>query len=105
MNFLVIKTNTNNIDIANKISNLLLNEKLSPCVQIKKNYKSNYIWNDKIVSDYEHLVQIKTLPSFKKLVVELIMSNHNYDIPEITINKEEIINPNYAEWFTKCLKK
>jgi len=105
MNFLIIKTSTNNIDIANKISNLLLNKKLSPCVHIHKNYKSNYIWNNKIVSDCEHLVQIKTLPSFKKLVTEVILSNHNYDIPEITMSKEKIINTNYAEWFTGCLKK
>jgi len=105
MNYIIIKTSTNDIDVATDISNALLNRKLSPCVQIEKKCKVNFIWNDKTVNDNEHIVRIKTISVNKKDIVDVIMSYHNYDIPEITLKEETIINDEYARWFKKCLKK
>ena len=105
MNLIIIKTSTNDIDVAMNISNTILNKKLSPCVQIKQNCISIYNWNDNIVKDEEHIITIKTIDILKEDIVDIIKSYHNYDIPEITLSNEIVLSKKYARWFKKCLKK
>ena len=105
MKYIVISTTTNKKVIADNISNTLLKKKLSPCVQIKSNIISNYIWNDKIKTDEEFSVQIKSILKFKNEIIDIIIKLHNYDIPEIISNDIYILNNHYKTWYKECLKK
>ena len=77
MNFITIKTSTNDIDVATEISNVLLNKKLSPCVQIEKECTVKYLWNNEIVNDKEHIIRIKTISLYRDDVFNIIMLYHN----------------------------
>ena len=80
--YILIKTSTDSIDIANSISNKILNQKLSPCTQIYQT-ESLYVWNKKATKSYEYIVEIKTISKHINKVSNIIKEMHNYDVPEI----------------------
>ena len=98
MNYKIIKTSTNDIKIANKISKDLLDCNLSPCVKI---FDSNtyFKWNDQIVNENEFIIEIKTTSNHMSKVIKTILSYHNYDNPEIISYNFEILSSNYKQWF------
>ena len=48
--FRIIETTTDDIQIANSISQSIIKNKLSPCVQIIRPANSTYIWEGEIES-------------------------------------------------------
>ena len=62
MKIKIIQTTIDSIKIAESISELLVNNNASPCVQIISNVKSVYQWKDKVEHSSEILLLIKTLP-------------------------------------------
>jgi len=103
--YLTICTTTDNIDIANKISEFILNEKYSPCIQIIPNVSSKYIWKDKIKSAIEYRIDIKTNSLQKDKIINIIKDIHNYDAPEIISSEIKILDNNYENWFKSNIRK
>ena len=68
---------------ADQIANKLVQEKLAACVNIIPNIKSIYRWKDKINTDSEFLLIIKTMKSVENKVIQYIKKHHSYDTPEI----------------------
>ena len=68
---------------ADQIANKLVQEKLAACVNIIPNIKSIYRWKDKINTDSEFLLIIKTIKSVENKVIQCIKKHHSYDTPEI----------------------
>jgi len=62
MKIKIIQTTTDSIKIAESISELLVNNNASPCVQIISNVKSVYRWKNKLEQSREILLLIKTIP-------------------------------------------
>ena len=56
----IIETTTDDIEIAKSISNKLISENLSPCIQIVDNIHSLFVWNGKLNDTNEILLRIKT---------------------------------------------
>ena len=71
--------------------------------QTYKNIFSDYIWKSKIEEAKEIKIDIKTHVSLKGKIVEIIKEHHNYECPEIILQKIELINGEYSEWFNKNL--
>ena len=67
-----IITNTDSLEIANKINDYLLKAKLSPCVQILSGIDSRYMWKGKIESHKEYLILIKCKNSNSEEIVKHI---------------------------------
>jgi len=99
MKIKIINTTTDSEDTASYISKLLLNEKLSPCVQIIPRINSLYIWKGKIEESQEFLLIIKTTVEMLEKCKELIIKHHNYDIPELITIDGELLYDNYKDWF------
>ena len=95
----IICTTTDSKNIAENISKEVINSKLSPCAQIINNIKSYYIWNNELKNQREYLIQIKTKSSNLDLIKNIILDNHNYDIPEIISYDMNIENDSYKDWF------
>lgn len=75
-------TTTPNLELANSISNELIEKKLAACISINK-ITSIYHWEGKTENSDEFELKIKTkLKNFKK-IKKLIISLHTYDVPEI----------------------
>ena len=102
--FIVISTTLSKKQNAIYISNKILNEKYAACIQLIPNISSYYIWNDKIESDKEFLLNIKTINTMKDKIVEIIKAHHEYEIPQIISYDFRMDNENYKKWFKSIVK-
>lgn len=80
--YIIIKCATDNEDIANKISEILLKERLISCCQIT-NINSSYHWKGNIEHSKEYVLEMKTKKELYKRIEKVILENHNYELPEI----------------------
>jgi len=101
MNIKIIQTTTDSRKIAELLSNLLVKNNISPCVQIIPNIKSVYQWKDSIKHSNEILLIIKTINKNVHQCKDLILKHHNYDMPELIILDGQIAEDNYKTWFAK----
>ena len=99
--FRIIETTTDCIKVAEKISQSLLDSKLSPCVQIIDGIKSNYIWKDKVESSNEYTIKIKTVEGYIDRISSIIKKKSNYDVPEIISYEFRIEDEEYEDWFNE----
>lgn len=80
--YIMITTTFDNKDEANKIIDLLLNERLVSCCQLS-NITSSYHWKGKIEKADEYLLQMKSKKELYKEVEKVILDNHSYETPQI----------------------
>ena len=99
MKIKIIQTTIDSIKIAKSISELLVNNNASPCVQIISNVKSVYRWKNKLEQSSEILLLIKTIPEKIQQCKDIILKHHNYDIPELIVLDGDIIEDYYEAWF------
>ena len=99
--FKIIETSTDKLIIAEKISQSIINSKLSPCVQIIDGIKSYYIWKNKIVSSKEYTIKIKTVENHINKISSIINEKSNYDVPEVISYDFRIENKEYENWFNE----
>ena len=95
----IIYTTTDSVKTARNISDYLVKNNLSPCVQIVSNVESKYIWKSKLIIAKELFLIIKTSPKHVKECKKHIIKLHNYDTPEIIIIEGKILLDKYKEWF------
>ena len=81
---------------AYKIANLLLVEKLTPCVSFK-NVESHFWWGGKINKLKEVQLIIKCKEENINKVCEKISGSHSYEVPEI-IYFPVSANKDYYHW-------
>ena len=99
--FKIIETSTDKLIIAEKISQSIINSKLSPCVQIIDGIKSYYIWKNKIVSSNEYTIKIKTVENHINKISLIIKEKSNYDVPEVISYDFRIEDKKYENWFNE----
>ena len=81
---------------AYKIANLLLGEKLIPCVTLK-NIESHFWWEGEINKSKEVQLIFKCKKENINKVCQKISENHSYEVPEI-IWFPVSANKNYQNW-------
>lgn len=80
--YCMISTVFNNLEEANNLIKIILDERLASCCQ-KVNINSSYWWNGKIENSDEILIQIKTKKSLYNQIEEKIREIHSYDVAEV----------------------
>ena len=105
MNIKIIQTTTDSIKIAELISELLVNNNASSCVQIISNVKSVYRWKNKLEQSSEILLLIKTIPEKIQQCKDIILKHHNYDTPELIVMDGYILKDDYQAWFIEQCRK
>ncbi len=93
--YLVITTEADKKN-ASKLANLLLREKLIPCVTFK-NVESYFWWEGNINQSEEVQLMIKCKKENVNKVCNKIAEYHSYEIPEI-IYFSVSANKNYHHW-------
>ncbi|MCM8786616.1 MAG: divalent-cation tolerance protein CutA [Candidatus Omnitrophica bacterium] len=88
---------------AGDLSKMLLEEKVCACVNIIKDVDSFFWWEGKIDNSKEALLIIKTKESLFPKLMQLILNNHPYSVPEIISFKIEQIYQPYLEWINKTV--
>lgn len=89
---------------AEKISLILLQEKVAACTNVITGMKSYYWWKSKIESSEEVLLIVKTTSMQKIKLSELIKNNHPYEVPCIAELKLDSLNQEYQDWLIKSLE-
>lgn len=72
-----------NPELAGHIAEVLIEERLAACVNHIPGMISTYRWQDKICTDREELLLIKTTRSCFARVQARILELHSYELPEI----------------------
>ena len=105
MKIKIVQTTIDSIEIAKSISEILVKNNISPCVQIISNIKSVYQWKDKVEHSNEILLLIKTIPENVQKCKNIILKHHNYDTPELIVMDAYILEDDYQAWFIEhCWK-
>ena len=105
MKIKIIQTTTDSTKTAESISEILVKNNLSPCVQIIPNIKSVYQWKDKVEHTSEILLLIKTIPENVQKCKNIILKHHNYDTPEVIVMDGYILEDDYQAWFIEHCRK
>ena len=99
-----ISTTSDSKEVLKKISELLIENKLSACNKISE-VESEFIWNKQRHSTQEYKLEVKTIDKLEPLVINCINENHNYEVFELIKFNFEILNPSYEKWFVDQLTK
>ncbi|HCJ33767.1 MAG TPA: cytochrome C biogenesis protein CcdA [Ktedonobacter sp.] len=96
--FLIILTNTNSKEEAQRIASVLVNQRLASSVNIIGPITSTYRWQDAIVNAEEWLCLIKTHKDRYNEIEQFIQATHSYEVPAIIALPVVAGSQSYLEW-------
>ena len=99
MPYCIILTTCASQEEADKIANVLIENKTAACVQISP-ITSIYRWKGKVEQENELRLTIKTTDELYPLVEKLIKENHSYEVPEIVKVPISGGMPEYLGWIS-----
>lgn len=102
--FLAVFCTLPETNIAKKMAEVFVREKLAACCNIVPNLISVYTWKEQIQHDSEVLMIIKTKQSMYEQLEERILELHPYEIPEIIALKIERGSESYLNWINQVVK-
>ena len=103
--FSIVITTVDSIELAEKISNYLVQNNIAACVNIIGPYSSIYKWKNKLIQNKEIILWIKTLTENILSVSNTIKSLHSYDVPEIISFRFKSHNDDYSQWICDTFGK
>lgn len=89
---------------ADKIAHYMVERRLAACVNVIPRIKSIYRWKDKIESEAEWLLLIKTVEDLVPRVREAIPVLHSYELPECVVLGMEDGSEQYLKWIDDSVK-
>lgn len=100
---LVVYNTCPDLEVAEKIAENLVKNKLAACVDIIKIEKSIYEWEGKLCKEPEYLLIVKIADKNYEEIEKEIKKLHPYKVPEIISVKVEKGSKEYLEWINKGL--
>lgn len=92
-----------NSKIAQELANKLVAGKLAACVNVVPKVISVYEWDEKVTTEDEQLLIIKTLEHKYPSLEKTILDEHPYDCPEVICIPIETGATEYLSWLTDSL--
>ncbi len=92
-----------NDETAQNIATTLVEKQLVACANIIPGITSVYRWQDKVASEQEHLLILKTNESAYAQLEAEIRALHPYELPEIVAVSMAHALPEYLHWIDSCL--
>jgi len=93
----IILTSVSNDSDAERIAKTLVEKHLAACVQISAEGHSVYRWQERIESEAELYLSIKTTVDKMNDAVDWLESNHPYETPEILCLSADA-SEKYLQW-------
>ena len=87
---------------AGHIADALVTERLAACVNRLPALTSVYMWREKVESDTETLLLIKTASTRFDELCKRLRELHPYDLPEIIATPVTKGLPEYLQWVSTC---
>lgn len=91
-------------EVARKIAQHLVANRLAACVNIVPHIESIYRWQDRVESSREWLLVIKTTNECAPAVRDVIEELHSYDLPECIVLSIEDGSAAYLEWLQSAVR-
>ena len=101
---IIVQTSTDDKEILEKITNVVLDKRLAACINIIPSVQSIFRWEGKISNLEEYILQIKTLDKNYTKIEKVILELHNYQTPEIISVEIKNIEKNFHEWLNNETK-
>jgi len=95
--YILITTTFDNKKEADKVINILIEERLVSCCQIST-INSTYHWKGKVENTDEYQVKMKTKKELYKEVEQIILENHSYETPQIVYYDINGGYQDYLDW-------
>ena len=83
---------------ARRVAEALLEQRKAACVTIAPTVTSLFWWEDRIDSDEESLLIVKSKASLLDAIVSLVKEVHSYDVPEVIALPIIGGNSDYLSW-------
>jgi periplasmic divalent cation tolerance protein len=83
---------------ARRVAEVLLEQRKAACINIVPTVTSLFWWKDRIESDQESLLIVKSKASLLDEIVSLVKGIHSYDVPEVIALPIIGGNPDYLNW-------
>ena len=103
-NYIIILVTAKDKEEAEKITQVLLNERLIACGNIVSPVTSFFYWLEKIDRAEECLIVMKSRTDLFPQVVERVKSLHSYEVPEVLALPIVDASKAYADWMGVVLK-
>ncbi|WP_149194252.1 divalent-cation tolerance protein CutA [Luteimonas suaedae] len=88
-------------DVAARIADTLVGERLAACVNVLPGVRSVYRWQDTVEHDDEVLLLIKTAPARLDALTARIVALHPYELPEVLAVESAGGLPAYLDWIAQ----
>ena len=103
-NYIIILVTAKDKEEAEKITQLLLNERLIACGNIVSPVTSFFYWLGKIDKAEECLIVMKSRVDLFSKVAERVKSLHSYEVPEVLALPIVDGSKTYLDWMSGVLK-
>src|SRR5690349_15986570 len=94
---LLVLTNLPNRAAAERLADMVIEQKLAACVNILA-CRSVYRWKGAVQHDEEHPMLIKTTRERYPALEQALRAGHPYELPEIIALPVELGLPAYLDW-------
>ena len=98
MSTLLVLTNLPDCAAAERLADLVVEQRLAACVNILAPCRSVYRWKGAVQHDEEHPMLIKTTTERYPELEKALRAGHPYELPEIVAVPIERGLPAYLEW-------
>ena len=102
---LIVLSTAPKVPEAEKIAQVLVEERLAACVNLLPQIDSRYWWEGKVQSGQEVLMIMKTDSKRFKALEKRIQELHSYDVPEVLAIRVADGSRAYLKWLQSSLRK
>jgi periplasmic divalent cation tolerance protein len=88
---------------ARALAQALVEARVAACVNIVPAIQSVYRWEDRVTSDAEQLLIIKTAVERVEALREELFARHPYDVPEFVVMKIDGTSDAYGAWLLESV--
>ncbi|MEM3832631.1 MAG: divalent-cation tolerance protein CutA [Thermoprotei archaeon] len=92
-----------NVFEGQRITKILIENKLAACINLVKDIKSVYWWKGNIETSNEVLLIVKSDAKILDKLIEVVKSNHSYTVPEIIAIPIVGGNQDYLKWINEII--
>ena len=96
--FAVVLVTAPDLKTARALAKVALQARLIACANLVPKIESHYWWQEKIESDAEILLVLKTQKSKLAALEKLILARHPYDTPEFLVLPLSAGGKKYLDW-------
>ncbi|HEX9754587.1 MAG TPA: divalent-cation tolerance protein CutA [Gemmatimonadales bacterium] len=88
-------------DTAAELARTLVGERLAACVHVSAPITSTYVWQAKLETAREWVLQCKTTEARLAALMTRLRALHPYQVPEIVAVSATATDPDYLAWVTE----